>query len=359
VPTIDTGTASSGISEARQVCRNRSPPAPPAPPLRAGCRPPSGSSRARTPWGRRRPRRPRPRGRAAPVRHRVAHGVGQRDGVRARRLEDADRDRLVVVEQRAQRVLGAPSSMRATSRRRVSRPSAPVRTTISPNSSSVARRPWALIETRKVGPAASAARRAGRRRPARSARGSRARCRRPSGRARRPGRDRSRRAWRSRPRRTSSPGRRRAGAPARRLILQRAVVAQVDTVVAPSGEVRCTTMVRSGDSSRHVTPMRRTSSGRRGSAWLTRFCTCTCAMSGSVPGGTSRQPQHAVAAGHRLHVHHVLDAVDRLSSGAATVSAISCGLAPGYTARTPPKAARRPGTPTAAAAGSRSAPRRR
>ena len=31
------------------------------------------------------------------------------------------------------------------------------------------------------------------------------------------------------------------------------------------------------------TPMARTSSGRRGSACATRFCTCTCARSMSVP----------------------------------------------------------------------------
>ena len=32
-----------------------------------------------------------------------------------------------------------------------------------------------------------------------------------------------------------------------------------------------------------VTPSWRVSSGSRGSAWLTRFCTCTCARSTSVP----------------------------------------------------------------------------
>ncbi len=32
-----------------------------------------------------------------------------------------------------------------------------------------------------------------------------------------------------------------------------------------------------------VTPIRWTSCGSRGSAWATRFCTCTCAMSRSVP----------------------------------------------------------------------------
>jgi hypothetical protein len=34
---------------------------------------------------------------------------------------------------------------------------------------------------------------------------------------------------------------------------------------------------------RVVTPIRRTSSGRRGSAIATRFCTSTCAVSRSVP----------------------------------------------------------------------------
>ena len=42
-------------------------------------------------------------------------------------------------------------------------------------------------------------------------------------------------------------------------------------------------MVRSGELLTTVTPSRRTSSGSRGSAWLTRFCTCTWAMSMSVP----------------------------------------------------------------------------
>ncbi len=42
-------------------------------------------------------------------------------------------------------------------------------------------------------------------------------------------------------------------------------------------------MVRSGELLTVVTPSWRTSSGSRGSAWLTRFCTCTCARSTSVP----------------------------------------------------------------------------
>ena len=39
----------------------------------------------------------------------------------------------------------------------------------------------------------------------------------------------------------------------------------------------------SGELLRVVTPWRRTSSGRRGSATATRFCTSTCAVSRSVP----------------------------------------------------------------------------
>ena len=42
-------------------------------------------------------------------------------------------------------------------------------------------------------------------------------------------------------------------------------------------------MVRSGELFNVDTPSRRTSSGSRGSAWFTRFWTCTCAISMSVP----------------------------------------------------------------------------
>ena len=42
-------------------------------------------------------------------------------------------------------------------------------------------------------------------------------------------------------------------------------------------------MMKSGDAFSVVTPMRCTSAGRRGSACETRFCTCTCALSRSVP----------------------------------------------------------------------------
>ena len=42
-------------------------------------------------------------------------------------------------------------------------------------------------------------------------------------------------------------------------------------------------MMKSGDAFSVVTPMRCTSCGRRGSACATRFCTCTWALSRSVP----------------------------------------------------------------------------
>jgi hypothetical protein len=52
----------------------------------------------------------------------------------------------------------------------------------------------------------------------------------------------------------------------------------------PSGEIMCTTIIRSGEALRTAMPRRRTSSGRRGSATATRFCTSTWASSMLVPG---------------------------------------------------------------------------
>ena len=52
----------------------------------------------------------------------------------------------------------------------------------------------------------------------------------------------------------------------------------------PSGEIRWITIIRSGDFFFTVTPMRCTSSGRRGIAIETRFCTSTWAWSMLVPG---------------------------------------------------------------------------
>ena len=50
-----------------------------------------------------------------------------------------------------------------------------------------------------------------------------------------------------------------------------------------SGDSMCTTIIRSGEALATVTPMLRTSAGRRGSAMATRFCTCTWAISRLVP----------------------------------------------------------------------------
>src|SRR5918994_3234749 len=61
-----------------------------------------------------------------------------------------------------------------------------------------------------------------------------------------------------------------------------------------------------------VRPCRVTSSGSWGSARLTRFCTLTVLMSGSVPSEGDVQRVAAVGAAGRLHVEHVVDAVDLL-----------------------------------------------
>lgn len=94
-------------------------------------------------------------------------------------------------------------------------------------------------------------------------------------------------------------------------------------------------MVSVGDCFCVVTPWRRTSSGRRACAWLTRFCTCTCAWSGSVPGlkvtVTTSTPSEPAT-----DFMYIMSSTPLMasSSGVATVSAMTLGLAPGYTART-------------------------
>ena len=99
---------------------------------------------------------------------------------------------------------------------------------------------------------------------------------------------------------------------------------------SPPGEVRCTTIRNVGDCFWVVTPWRRTSSGRRLSTWLTRFCTRTAASSGSTPGrkvtvicSTPSEP-----ATDFMYIMSSTPLIDS-SSGVATVSAITCGLAPG------------------------------
>ena len=72
-------------------------------------------------------------------------------------------------------------------------------------------------------------------------------------------------------------------------------------------------MVRSGELFCVVTPRSRTSSGSRGSACETRFCTCTCALSRSVPSSkVTVRSRRAVGGRRGGHVEHVLDAVDLL-----------------------------------------------
>jgi hypothetical protein len=151
VPTIDTGTASSGMIDARQVCRNR------ITTSTTSARIASSSVvttafdrlRARTASGRRRSRIPRLRASPSDMSAMVARtpslmasalepGAGRWDGA----------GRVLVVQQRAQaRSRPAPSSMRAMSRKRVMAPSALVLTMMSPNSSSVFSRPWALTDS--------------------------------------------------------------------------------------------------------------------------------------------------------------------------------------------------------------------
>ena len=73
------------------------------------------------------------------------------------------------------------------------------------------------------------------------------------------------------------------------------------------------TIIRSGELLRTVTPSRCTSSGSRGTATETRFCTSTCAWSMLVPGlNTTLIDERAVAGRLRHHVEHVVDAVDLL-----------------------------------------------
>ena len=84
-----------------------------------------------------------------------------------------------------------------------------------------------------------------------------------------------------------------------------------------------------------VTPKLTTSDGSRESAWLTRFCTCTWAASGSVPGrnvmvicNTPSDP-----ATDFMYIMFSTPLICS-SNGVETVSAITLGFAPGYIART-------------------------
>src|SRR6185369_6894216 len=84
-----------------------------------------------------------------------------------------------------------------------------------------------------------------------------------------------------------------------------------------------------------VTPMRRTSSGSLFSACDTRFCTCTCAVSALVPllNVTVRVIEPVDEDCEDMYSMFSTPVI-ACSSGAATVSATTAGLAPGYSAET-------------------------
>ncbi|MNS84156.1 hypothetical protein D3C72_1179700 [compost metagenome] len=97
-----------------------------------------------------------------------------------------------------------------------------------------------------------------------------------------------------------------------------------------SGDSRWTTIRMSGDVFWVTTPCRCTSAGRRGNARDTRFCTWTCAMSGFVPSAkvTVRIIRPSVADCEDMYIMPSTPVI-ACSKGAATVSAITFGLAPG------------------------------
>ena len=97
-----------------------------------------------------------------------------------------------------------------------------------------------------------------------------------------------------------------------------------------SGESRCTTMMKLGELLTVVTPSWRTSSGSRGNAWATRFCTCTCARSTSVP---TRKVTVSVSTPSEVDCDDMYSMFSTplicSSNGVATASESTRGLAPG------------------------------
>src|SRR6476661_7923801 len=94
-------------------------------------------------------------------------------------------------------------------------------------------------------------------------------------------------------------------------------------------------MVMSGELLTVDRPRRRTSSGSRGSACATRFCTSGCALSASVPSlnVTLSVSTPSVVAWLLMYSMPSVPLIAS-SSGIATVSGLTFGLAPGYVART-------------------------
>ncbi len=94
-------------------------------------------------------------------------------------------------------------------------------------------------------------------------------------------------------------------------------------------------MVRSGEALSTVIPMRVTSSGSFGSVRVTRFCTCTCAVSRLVPRAKVMVRVSLPSAVAWEDIYSMFSTpVIACSSGAATVSPMTFGLAPGKLART-------------------------
>jgi len=151
VPTIDTGTATSGMIEARQVCRNTITTAPrAASPRRAsGITALIDCSTKRS--GRRRCRS-RPGGEVLlHLLHRAPHLVRQRDRVRTSAPGRSRSPRGLLLRSERSADSPAPSSTRATSFRRSTPAVAEVRRMTVADSSSVARRPCALTAELEVG----------------------------------------------------------------------------------------------------------------------------------------------------------------------------------------------------------------
>src|SRR5215831_14225826 len=98
-----------------------------------------------------------------------------------------------------------------------------------------------------------------------------------------------------------------------------------------SGEYRCTTIIRSGEDLFTVTPMLRTSAGRRGWAIWTRFCTCTWAMSRLVPSSklTEMEKRPSAVAFEDMYSMFSTPLIC-CSIGVTTVEATTSALAPGY-----------------------------
>ncbi len=94
-------------------------------------------------------------------------------------------------------------------------------------------------------------------------------------------------------------------------------------------------MMKSGDDLSVVTPVRCTSAGSLGTTCATRFCTCTCALSRSVPTANVTVSVIRPSEVDCENVYSMSSTpLSCCSSGPATVSAMTLGLAPGYDSRT-------------------------